>query len=338
MTTIIFKIHKALWPLCLIFSLALTDCGTTTIPAAGTAPPTSSITQLAIATRTEASTAIAPITQQPTSTPASLRVEPTPVFAEPILAAISSRSPDFKEDFSNPDSGWPKSTSGAGRFPGTMGYKDGEYFIIADPASAQNPHVHSWLEIPRLFVSDFVLEFDTDLPPAQLGQVYVHFRVVRKDNYNVNLAPDGWVSLGTATIAGGTTLAETRTNIITTRQSVNVRIIAQGPEIALYLNDQLILRAREEFVDQGEVILGIWNGASAPMQVSFDNFKVWDISDLTSAVSSTFRWEQVYDNSIFQRADVASIAIHPHDPNVIYAATTGALDLGVGAGIYQLPG
>lgn len=54
----------------------------------------------------------------------------------------------------------------------------------------------------------------------------------------------------------------------------------------------------------------------------------------TPAISSTFRWEQVYDNSIFQRADVASMAVDPQDPNLIYAATTGALDLGVGAGIY----
>ena len=329
MKTILSKGYKVL-----SLAFVLAACGTNTLPAASTVSPTRTIREQAIATSTEVSTANATITQQPTSTPANLRAEEAPVFAEPILADISGRSPDFEEDFSNPNSGWPVTASGSGRYSGTVGYKDGEYFLIADPASAQNPHVHSWLEIPRLSVSDFVMEFDTNLSSAQSGTIYLHFRTIRKDHYSLNLASDGWVHLATSTIDGDTILAETTTNIITTSQNVHVRIIAQGSQIALYLNDQLILLAREEFVDQGEVILGIWNGASTPMQVNFDNFKVWDTSDLTSAISSKFRWEKVYDNSIFQQADVASIAIHPHDPNLIYAATTGALDLGVGAGIY----
>ena len=330
MKTILFKGYKVL-----SLAFVLSACGTNTLPTASTVSPTSDIQEQVVATKAEVSTAIAAITQQPNSTPSILRPEPTPVFAEPILAAISGRSPDFEEDFSNPNSGWPVTASGSGRYVGTVGYKDGEYFIIADPASAQNPHVHSWLEIPRLWVSDFVMEFDTSLSSVQSGTIYLHFRTIRKDHYSLNLASDGWVLLTAATIDGDTILADTEVNLIPISRNLHVRIIAQGPEIALYLNERLMLLAREEFVDQGEVILGIWNGASTPMQVNFDNFKVWDISELTSATSSKFRWERVYDNSIFQQADVSSIAVDQQNPNVIYAATTGALDVGVGAGIYK---
>src|SRR5574341_674292 len=46
-------------------------------------------------------------------------------FAEPILAAIANRPPDYQDDFSDSKSGWPSATYAAGERPGEIGYKDG---------------------------------------------------------------------------------------------------------------------------------------------------------------------------------------------------------------------
>jgi len=68
---------------------------------------------------------------QPTATPTprpSL-AEEARAFAEPILAAIADRPPDYKDDFSDPGSGWSlrQSTEGEAR------YEDGEYVAVAAP-------------------------------------------------------------------------------------------------------------------------------------------------------------------------------------------------------------
>lgn len=208
------------------------------------------------------------------------QAEQARAFVEEILAAIADRPPDYQDDFSDPTSGWPDAFSGVSRHAGEMGYIDGEYFLIAEPVSVDNPNRHSWLEIPGLDVSDFVITFDTRFTSAQSGQIYIHFRLTGDDLYSANLAAPGSVSLGTGSVDGGTLLAQKQTNLIQVGRDVHITLIAQGSRIALLLNGQPILVAEKEFVDQGSVILGIWNGASMPMQVNFDNFKVWDISNL----------------------------------------------------------
>ncbi len=261
--------------------------GTATGAAIAQATPTSAPTEAPkdTATPTPTRTPAFTRTPAPTSTPTT---HPAQTFAEPILAAIADRLPDYQDDFSDPTSGWDvRSHPGGPPPPGQVGYKDGEFLLIANPASAQSSNEHSFLQVPALWVSDFVMEFDARFVSALSGAIYVGFRIGPKGLYNVNLATDGSVWLETKSIDGGTTLAETRAGLVKRNQVNRIRIIAQGPQIALYLNGQPVLMARQELSDQGPVVLGIVNGASTPMQVNFDNFKVWDISDLpVSAVAA----------------------------------------------------
>lgn len=215
----------------------------------------------------------------PTNTPDPL-VEKTHLFARPILEAIADRPPDYQDDFSDPTSGWDIMSYAGGERSGKVGYEDGEYFLVADAASDQYPNVHSWLQIPGLSVSDFVMEFDFRFIVAGDGVIYPSFRLQKKDVYVANIALDGLVSLGIGTAEGVKVLAQTRTDLIRIAKQIHISIIAKGPQIALYLNDHPVLMAYEEFLDHGDVILGIWNGSSTPMQVNFDNFKVWNISNL----------------------------------------------------------
>jgi hypothetical protein len=219
------------------------------------------------------------LTIAPTDTPNPL-VEQARAFAEPILQAIANRPPDYQDDFSDPTSGWDIMSYAGGERSGKVGYEDGEYFLVADAASAQYRNVHSWLQIPGLSVSDFVMEFDFRFVSARDGVIYPSFRLQKKDVYVANIALDGLVSLGIGTAEGDKVLAQTRTALIRIGKQIHINIIAKGPQVALYLNDQPVLMAYDEFLDHGGVILGIWNGSSTPMQVNFDNFKVWNISNL----------------------------------------------------------
>ena len=215
----------------------------------------------------------------PTSTPDPL-IEQARLFAGPILEAIVSRPPDYQNDFSDPTGGWDIQSYTEGERSGQVGYENGEYFLIADAASAQYPNVHSWLQVPGLSVSDFVMEFDFRLVKAGIGGVYPSFRLQGKDVYVVNLGLEGFVNLSTQTVDRHQLLAETQTGLFEIGKDIHLSIIAKGSRIALYLDDQPVLMAEEEFLEQGGVILGIWNGSDVPMQVNFDNFKVWNISNL----------------------------------------------------------
>ena len=215
------------------------------------------------------------------TTPGSM-ADQARAFAEPILQAIADRRPDYQDDFSNPKSGWTIASYAEGERAGESGYEDGEYFLVANPASAQYPAVHSWLEVPAPEVSDFVIEFEARIVSAGDGSIYAHFRVQEKNVYAATVATDGQLRLGTETISSSKDLAVTRTDPIKAGQTNRIRIIAQGPQIALYLNGQPMLMARQEFINRGGIILGIWNGSRTPMQVNFDNFKAWHIANTTT--------------------------------------------------------
>lgn len=254
--------------------LGLSGCQSTATPQIEQPVPTHQIVETASPTE-----AVPTQTSVPTNTPDPL-VEQASLFAEPILETIANRPPDYEDDFSDPNSGWDIRSYAAGQRSGKVGYEDGEYFLIADAASAQHPDVHSWLQIPGLSVSDFVMEFDFRLVTAGIGAIYPSFRLQGKDVYVANLGLDGLVSLNTETIDGYKVLAEAQTDLFRIGTDVHIGIIAKGPQIALYLDNQPVLMAQEKFLDHGGVILGIWNGTDTPMQVNFDNFKVWNISNL----------------------------------------------------------
>jgi len=60
-----------------------------------------------------------------------------------------------------------------------------------------------------------------------------------------------------------------------------LQIIAKGPQIAVVVNGEPLAHARDESFSGGTIILVVCNGGDTPLEVRFDNFEVWDISDLS---------------------------------------------------------
>jgi serine/threonine-protein kinase len=214
-------------------------------------------------------------TSQPTITPTS---PPAWVsdFAEPILAAIANRTPDFQDDFSTRAGGWKLEEWCAIR--GRLEIKNGE-MTVAD--------CRVWRE---MWYPDFVAEFDArfllEAPPDNYWSfVYRDPLVVGPGNFymfyfsgDVNaalLGSDGVVRH--MPNLQGVALPGTNVN--------HILVIAKGQDFALYINDQPVFYKRGEPVwPNGGMRLNVGG-----VTVVFDNFKIWDISDLSLPATPTPR-------------------------------------------------
>ena len=224
---------------------------------------------------------------QPAATPTPDRMaDQAHAFAEPILAAIANRAPDYEDDFSDPASGW---DVGGQAFPpdveGETGYIDGEYFLIAAPRAC----IGSAPPIRRP-PSDFVLEVEGRFVSGDRGEWVLHFRQWRSDltdkegKYAVMIQSNGQIDVYRFDPESETPLGQIR-RVKSGTETNSLRLIAVGPEIALYANGEPVFYVSDSgFSDRfrsGDMLLVVCNKqGTTPLRVQFDNLKIWDISDL----------------------------------------------------------
>ena len=282
----------------LILSVGLCACAA---PAATPPPipPTIAVTSVSIpptASSTSVPPTATPIPHTPTalltSTPRPTATStPIPLsaralaFAEPILKVIANRPPDYQDDFGNPKTGWPVLARHDGEFDGEMGYSHGEYFLLASPSTPAHRWIHSWLQVPNLEVSDFVLDLDARFVTAESlelksGMFYVHFRAREKDVNSVTLTTDRVAEVGMETREKTATLATFKGDPIKLGAN-HLTIIARRPQIAVYVNGQPLYIGQDYSPDKGPVILGVANAGKIPLEVHLDNLQVWNISKLS---------------------------------------------------------
>jgi serine/threonine-protein kinase len=231
-------------------------------------PPTSTPRPTATSTSAAASQSPTP-TQRPTQSAAS---QPAWVgdFAEPILAAIADQNPDFQDDFGTRAGGWKLEEWCAIR--GRMEIENGEMTVS---------ECRVWRE---MWYPDFVAEIDARfLPGAPPGSywefLYRHRNIIPSNSHGYKFGINGDVEAGFAETEGGTHLQ----GVALPGTDVNhVLVIAKGQAFALYINDQPV------FYKLGEPV---WPNGGIRMSVedtvAFDNFKIWDISDLPLTATPT---------------------------------------------------
>jgi len=205
-------------------------------------------------------------------TPGLSTADQVRAFAEPILAAIVDRPPDFSDDFSDAASGW---DVGVGE-EGERGYVNGEYFIEAPPGVTGMTCISGeTYGVPEL--SDFVLRVDGRFVSGSVGDWQAHFRI----------GPAGFYVVGVTREGGGdiTTLREhvhfDGYPIRAGLETNNLEIIAKGPQVAFRVNSEPLALVWDDSLSQGKIGLTICNHGDTPLEVRFDNFKVWDISGLS---------------------------------------------------------
>jgi hypothetical protein len=230
---------------------------------------------------------------QVTSTTSSAAIR---AFADPILAAVTDRSPDIKDDFSDPNSGWPVSSTSAGD---KWGYTaDGAYALVVTN-QYRNPSGDPCLDLSPAILpdfSDFVLEFDAQYVSVIDGNWHSIFRDMPSTLpgspstfYSIILFPDGNFFLNKSFPAD--TLEIMHNNaippfVLGTGQN-HVTVIARGTKMAVYANSVPLVLANDPDWQPGKIALnfGACNSASqgAPLEVHFDNLKVWDLASATSS-------------------------------------------------------
>jgi len=210
------------------------------------------------------------------------QAEQARAFAEPILKTIAERKPDYQDDFSDPKSGWPIGSTPSGD---KWGYEGDTYFISATRRSGDA--CCGAAPASALVFSDFVLEIDAQFNSGERGNWYVLFRRSEDvDHYGVGLSLDGdlriWKNGHEVNTESHGTLGETRiTNFEMGDGTNHLTIIAQGPQIAVYVNGAPAWLIYDESLSKGWITLGVGNEAEqTTLGVRFDNMKVWDITHL----------------------------------------------------------
>ena len=235
------------------------------------------------ATATFTSTMTATTTLTPTRTP-----HPTPTatpiptwvidFANPILAAIEDRKPDFADDFSQYQPGWQFHT---GQFqgpenPGKLEFVNGVMRMSVNPGSV------GFANHPRLLFNDFVFQVDADLQHIDFQDALEIdwrgiqdtgasdiFELWRNGRWYLYFCGDPCISLvdGIAPIK--------------TSGSVTITIISRGTEYAIYLNSHPLMF----FDDVGRpphqyIKLSLWVAPDSQTSVvEYDNLKVWGLEN-----------------------------------------------------------
>jgi serine/threonine protein kinase len=225
----------------------------------------------------------------PTPSPVTATDAPAPglpeqirSFADPILAAIANIAPDYQDDFSNPNSGWSNDLSAANN---QKGYKDGAYFISNYQAEKGGDCNGASLPSSPVF-SDFVLEVDVKSINQGKGAWHIIFRSNDYAHYGVNVSPDGrlWFHKNVNNTHVPLPLTEGPVASFQSGDAANhLTLVAQGNRMAAYINGEPITMFTDTSSIMGTILLGVCS--TDPLQVLFDNLKVWDISGLTAVTS-----------------------------------------------------
>ena len=209
----------------------------------------------------------------PTNTPLPPAVDPeVGTFAEPILAAIADREPDFSDDFEPGDSGWTWDTVDAGAAQLDYGVEDGVARVeLTDGATVSLHH-------PQLKATDFVLRVESRQAGGASGseqQVFLHFA----DAYfNVTLVSGSrywwsgvsWFPNGSIDGEGAVVRPMGETNETT--------LVVQGEQLAVYLNDVPVLYLEEPILNATHWI-SLWCHGVPDAACEFDNVRLWELEE-----------------------------------------------------------
>jgi serine/threonine-protein kinase len=228
-------------------------------------------TMLTPPTQTPAPTPTAPPTVTPTPTTRPTRT-PTPQpawvtdFAEPILAAIAGRTPDFQDDFSTRAGGWtPHGWCAAWRAK----YVDGTLVLTSCGVERKNDWYGDFVaEVEGRFLSVDSVDFEeTSWEPTWS----LEFRSTDSGGDKVGIHYTG----GSWGCGGGVVALPLQTN--------RLMVIAKGSQVACYVNGKPA-SFWETTTRRGYFgLMSIYTGFGEDNVASFDNFKVWDISGISLA-------------------------------------------------------
>jgi hypothetical protein len=221
-----------------------------------------------ISTTTQTATITPPPTFTPTIAPTrtphpTAMATPPPTwvtdFAQPILDAIASRTPNVQEDFNNNSGGFRADCGGP------IEYLDGEMLLTGCPARRAN-----------IDYADFVVEFDAHIYPGESSNSEWSFYFRDQGNANphqeMKISYNGDVSIQ---FHNDDTSYDFPRAANTGNQTNHIMIIGKGSQIAIYLNHQPLFYNPNSNFRYGD--FQFW----VSIILAVDNFRVWNIYDIS---------------------------------------------------------
>jgi hypothetical protein len=220
-------------------------------------------------------------TPTPTLSP---QAEQARTFAEPILAAIANRPPDFSEDFSKPTSGWIwQGTTGKGeRFAfvpvPASSFQDGALILSARDANFWNPTCSNFIN--HVTRADLTL---VDLTQAG-AEMSVLWRIYpNADHYRIRLrlVSETWELVRHG--PSGTQpaiLASGSAHINGLGTANRIAVIVNDSQFAIYLNDAPLAYFEDDALPLGGGGCVFDFAGSGDVTVALDNVKVWNLANV----------------------------------------------------------
>lgn len=209
------------------------------------------------------------LTPLPTAT-----VTPLPAwvtnFADPILAAIANRPPDIQDTFDDNSGGWRQLERY--RCGQRVQVLDGELVFTDCGGNRTN-----------MAYSDFVLELDARFPPETKSNQAAWYVQFRDGIYFLSVNTHGliyFVTDGKERID-----LEIPTAAKSGQATNHLLLIAKGAQIAFYLNGAPFYHTNNaSYTTQKGFVFGCWGESptnlNRPCVVAFDNFKIWNTSNV----------------------------------------------------------
>lgn len=176
----------------------------------------------------------------------------------------------LEDDFSDPNSGWEKAEFDAG----SVGYTDGNYFVISSEPSAA-----MWGVAGRSF-EDVLIEVEATQvqAPANNNNDYgVMCRLTYTgDGYSFNISGDGYYSIQKMESNSFSDLVEwTESSAIHKGGETNrIQVICHGSTLVLVVNGEKLAEVIDETYSEGDIALAATTYEEAPTEIHFDNLLV----------------------------------------------------------------
>lgn len=201
-------------------------------------------------------------------------------FISPLSTPAPRSAALYSDDFSDPESGWYEGSFGDREYR----YEKGEYVILV-----KKNDLATWAVGPTERFTDFALEADVRLVEgpeiAEMGLVFrlreegnfYFFRVNGYGQYIVSKNANGeWQEVA------GMGVGLVPSPYIKTGGATNrLKVVCQGPQIALYVNDHHLTTVSDDSFSEGKIgLIAAAIKYPGPVKVAFDNLVVSVAEDI----------------------------------------------------------
>jgi len=220
---------------------------------------------------------VLPLTHTPRPTPTVTPIPAwVPDFVEPMLERITDVTPDFLEDFSNPQGGWEMVVGADGSFQ----IEDGVARINVN--KEEGSHIRNET-VDSLADRDFIMEMDAKVVEGEAAiDLWTHFIFDENpsDSKNVGFLGQPAESSWSVTIdsAQGRNSIGGKGSISPVGQYTHITIILTDQKVAFSLNGNPIAYFEDPFLDESASGFHFnCDGMSTGGICEFDNIKIWTL-------------------------------------------------------------